>query len=246
MKPYYLAIISLFLSMNLLGQTPFTCDGSFYISLSSGGTSQVYRINIDPVTNNILFNPLTNVTSASVNAIGYRITDNFIYGVRPNTGELYQIDATGNGIVKTTLSFFTSGNNIVAGDITPDGDTLIVVESINGNDVNLRKVELSSGNYNVTTVPLTLQSTGNSPTTRAADISIDPLTGDMYGYDGDRISKYNTATGSVDDVSFPIQSAEVLGALFFDAFGELHGYGRPAGGSSQNTFFNIDKTTPSA
>ena len=206
MKLHYLAIFFLFFSINLFGQTPFTCDGSFYISLSSGGTSQVYAITIDPVTNNVLFNPLANVTNSSVNAIGYRITDNLIYGVRPNTGDLYQIDATGNAILKTTLPFVTSTNNTVAGDITPDGDTLIVIESPDREDASLRKIELSSGNYNITTVPLILQSTGQAPTSRTADISIDPITGEMYGYNNNRILKYNTATGLVDDISFPIQS----------------------------------------
>ena len=243
MKNLYLLTISLFFTANLFSQTPFTCDGSFYLSLTSSGSSQFYRVTIDPVTNNVVFSALANGAGANINAIGYRITDNLIYGVNPSSGNLYQIDATGSSTLKTILPFVSGNNNIVSGDVTPDGDTLVVVYSPGGSDVSLQKIELSSGNYNYTTVPLTLQSSGGAPNFRTADISIDPLTGDMFGYNGDKVLKYNTATGLVDDVTFPSQTPEVLGGLFFDAFGELHAYGRPAGGSSQNTYFDIDKTT---
>jgi gliding motility-associated-like protein len=243
MKPFYF-ILSFVLSVLFLnGQTPFTCDGSFYLSLTNSGSSQVYRVTIDPVTNNVQFSSLTNGTGTSINAIGYRITDNFIYGVDPGLGNFYQIDASGSAVLKSALPFVTGSSQVVAGDMTPDGDTMILVHSPNNQDFSLQKVEMSSGNYTYTTLNLTMQSTGGAPTFRTADIAIDPITGDIYGYNGERILKYNRITGLVDDLTFPIQTVEVLGALFFDAFGELHGYGRPAGGSGQNTYFDINKNT---
>ncbi len=224
-------------------QTPFVCDGSFYLALGTGNGSTIYRVNIDNNTGNVLFNSLGNNTGLNINSIGYRITDNLIYGLHPSNKSLYRIDATGQATIITTITGLLS-QSFIAGDVTPDGDTLIVLGSVNGRDQTMHKIELSSGNYTVTSLNLTAQSSGVAPTVRSADISIDPFTGKIYGFANNRLITYDRVTGNVDDVSFPLSPiANTFGATFFDAFGNLKAYGQAIGGSIQETFFNIDKNT---
>ena len=180
MKQFYITIIFSFTISISFCQTPFVCDGSFYLSLANGGNRQIYKVTIDNVTGNVLFNALPNNAGATVNAMGYRITDNFIYGVNPSTSQLYRVDATGSATLITTLNGIGGSlNSLVAGDMTPDGDTLILLEAVGQADVSLHKIEMSSGNYTISSVSLTAQSTGNTPTYRAADIATDPINGDV-------------------------------------------------------------------
>ncbi|MEL6652468.1 MAG: SprB repeat-containing protein, partial [Bacteroidota bacterium] len=98
--------------------------------------------------------------------------------------------------------------------------------------------------FATTLTNLSLAAGGN--TYFMADITIDPLTGLVYGYDAnaERMVTIDLNTGVIDNQTFPAnQSADIFGALYFDAFGELHGYGRPNTGNTQNSFYDIDKNT---
>ena len=90
--------------IHLAAQTPFICNGDFYLSLNSSGTnSQFIRVVRDPQTSTVVFNTINSNTGAVVNAIGYRVTDNLIYGVNPGSANLYRIDATGQATFLTQL-----------------------------------------------------------------------------------------------------------------------------------------------
>jgi uncharacterized repeat protein (TIGR01451 family) len=226
------------------GQTPFVCNGDFFLSLSSGGgNSQFYRVIRDPQAGTVLFNSLTNGAGTVVNAIGYRITDNFIYGIHPNNGTLYRIDANGQATTLTQLQ----GVSSIAGDVSPDGRYLVVLTKANNFDFQMVKIDLSSPTYATTTINLRSATTGGLPSIRVADLALDPYTGIVYAYDGynRRLVTIDTNTGTVDDNTFPANgSANVIGAMFFDAFGNLFGYGAPIGSTGgQNTLFSIDKST---
>ncbi len=240
-----LLLAGFFILNSLKAQTPFVCDGSFYLALSNGGSSQMYRVTIDNVTGNVLFNPLANNAGVGLNGIGYRITDNFIYGVNPNSRDLYQIDANGQAFFQANLNL-SSAYSYVAGDITPDGDTLILLGATSNpsGDKVLYKVDLSSPSFAATSVNLIAQSTGSAPTFRSADIAIDPTSGVIYGFSGSKLVIYDSNTGVIDDVSFPnVTTTDILGATFFDAFGNLKAYGRTPGNSTQQTFFEVNKNT---
>ena len=81
MKKIFLHIVLMCITVSVFAQTPFVCDGAFYLSLGSGGTTTFYRVTIDNSTGIVLFNALNGSSGANVNGIGYRITDNLIYGV---------------------------------------------------------------------------------------------------------------------------------------------------------------------
>ncbi len=246
---FILFLLGLLLSNLLPAQTPFVCDGSFYLSLSNGGTSQFYRVIRDPASGTISFSSLPNSAGLTINAIGYRVTDNFIYGMDPNSGELYRIDASGIATYLTDIAIIPNNARTYVGEVTPDGQFLVLlIKAGNGQpDYAMVKVDLNSPTYAATLTNLRSQSSNGTaaPNIGTADITIDPITGLVYGYDerNQKLVTVDVNTGLVDDVSFPAnQHADVLGAMFYDAFGNLYGYGRPNGGNSQNTFYTINKT----
>lgn len=237
--------------LSTMAQVPFVCDGDFFLSLGTNGTTTgFYRVQSNPTTGLLTFNGFSpnNNSGAVVNAMGYRVTDNFIYGVDPDGSTLYRIGSDGQAFNIANLNLSTA-YRYVAGDVMPDGSALIVLGSGNQGNGNassiLYRIDLTTGTYGTTLTNLSLQS-GGASNVFTADMTIDPLTGVIFGYDGrdEQLTTIDIATGIIDDQSFPAgQPADIFGALYFDAFGELHGYGRPNGGSGQNTFYDINKNT---
>lgn len=245
-KLLFLFLIFLGFQHLLFAQTPFICDGSFYLSLSNSGTSQFYRVIRDPASGTISFSPLPNNAGANINAIGYRVTDNLIYGIS-NNDRLYRIDATGVGTYLDDISVIPNGNRTYVGEVTPDGDFLVVlIKNNQGRDYAMVKIDLTNPLYPATVITLTSPTGGPVLPFATADITIDPITGVVYGYDAQdrRLLTIDLNTGAVDNSTFPSnQGAAIIGAMFYDAFGNLYGYGQPTQGTVQNTFFAINKNT---
>ncbi|MEM7368958.1 MAG: gliding motility-associated C-terminal domain-containing protein [Bacteroidota bacterium] len=238
--------------MTLWAQVPFVCDGDFYLSLTPSGQGSVstfYRLTVDP-TNAVAFSIFPNAPlGVPLNAIGYRSTDNLIYGMYSSSHGLVQIDSTGTETLLAFLTGINSSQTIISGDMKPDGNEFVLLARENGADKQLVKVDMNDPTYGTTSIPLVTASSGNTaaPTSTCADMAFDPTSGILYGYYGGNVQQLITIdiqTGVVDDVSFPPgQIGSILGSMFFDAFGDLYSYGRPSNGSLQNTLFSINKTT---
>ena len=238
----FLVVLLIFLCSipAVTGQEPFICEGNFYLALGSGfSNSTVYEVEIDPNSGDAVFNSLAFTDSgADLNALGYRSTDNFIYGVNPFSLQLYRVDATGlaynlgalSGDIDLSLFY-------IAGDITPDGNTLVMIGSRAGIDVAMVFVDLTSPDYPVTSMAL------SGLTVNCADISFDPISGTLYGFDGisHRLVTYDVNTGVIAS-NFPVSNvALMMGGIFFDAFGNLYGYGARPNDNGQRGFFTVDK-----
>jgi gliding motility-associated-like protein len=244
MKKLQCVITFCFMLFWSAAQTPFICEGDFYLVLAPNNVSTAYEVEIDPNTNNVLFNPLSGGDAGVlINSIGFRSSDNFIYGINTQSNNLYQLDATGAANFITALSL-NSTLGYPSGDITPDGSTLVLLGNTGGGigvSRELAFVNLESGNYEVNSVSLT----GNSVV--CFDIAFDPTDGQLYGFDatGNRLILFNTVSGNVS-TPFPASgNSDSMGSLFFDAFGNLFGYGSPSGTATadQNTLFSLNKNT---
>jgi gliding motility-associated-like protein len=220
-------------------QTPFVCKGQYYLSLtkSSSTPSQLYRILIDDSGTSISLDTISNDLTAVVNAMGYRITDNFIYGMDPYAATLSRIGSDGlafplgkpKGIPDTPIYF--------AGDVTPDGRFLLLI-GLGSGTPQIVKVDLEDAEYSCTFVPLLDNSVS------IVDIAFDPFSGELYGHDfrNDRLVIIDPNTGAVNSNFVKVPQVDQLGALFFDSFGNLYGYGS-YGTSSQDKFVGINKRT---
>lgn len=239
MYRFIVAISICFSFASLKAQTPFTCEGQTYMTLTNGITSDLVQVVFDQQTGDVNLASIFDDLQIVINAVGYRNVDNLIYGINPANYTLYQIDADGQVASLTTLPLELSLNYLGA-DVTEDGRFLVIVggtqEITNGRDWQLAKVDLSDPSYPVTVVPL------SGPNTRMLDIAYDPLTGILYGFDSsnNRLVIVDDETGVISTPFPPSTLLESAGALFFNAFGDLFAYGSPDG-FEQNTLIRINK-----
>lgn len=236
---YFAFSILLFMSIYSYAQVPFQCKGQYYASLSPSlhGPSDLYEVKIDPATNLAVFDPIKINVGKNVNAIGYRSSDNLIYGVDPDEFFLYRLDANGDVFLLKQLPL-TNGLEYFAGDISPDGRFLILIGGggFTGLDSEIVKVDLESTNFDISRVLITAN-------TRIFDIAFDPEDGTLFGLDSNskRLVKINSDSGNID-IGFPQQPmVNSIGALFFDTFGNLFAYGGVVNQANQDKLFEINK-----
>ncbi len=250
---YSILGLFLFFSIKLHSQTAFTCQGQFFVSLSSNNTTNLNQIDVDPITNNVTFTNL-GTTFFTYNGIGYRSTDNFIYGMHPDNENFFRINPNGNATQLTNLNTINTNERYFAADITPNGDFYVATgalqQAFGGQPtVSLITVDMVNPGWATTQIPLTLQSTGNVNTiARLADIAFDPITGILYSFDNinTKIVTIDMNTGVMDDVSLPpAPGVNFLSSLFFDVAGNLWGYGS-TNGNTANDLFILNKNTGAA
>ena len=237
----------------LVGQEPFDCDGNYYLILRDDPTQQskLFRVENRQDLSGIIFEEVgPDSAGLYLNSIGYRRTDNFIYGIDPENFDLYKIDNKGIGFYLDDLEELDTLNSYIAGDISLDGNHLIIIERerINNTrqDVALNFIDLTDPEFSIDRVLITDEE-GETPIIRSGDVAIHPFTGLMYGYNDveKKLITFELETGIVNSEDFITAEDQprTLGALFFDEFGRLLGYGRHPDSLRQNTLYQIDINT---
>ena len=222
-------------------QVPFTCENQFFVTLSSTPPS-LNEVVIDPQTGNAVFQSINSNTVISVNAAGYRSTDNYIYSIDPDNLRLVRLDRNGNAQVLAVLPL-TPLMSYFAGDITPDGKYLVLIGTrfyTNGTATasEIVRIDLESPTYELEKQTINVNA-------QIFDIAFHPHTDVLYGYDSfqQRLAIINPFTGSI---TFPVPPTNVpvlSGSLFFDAYGNLFAYGSPTPFQEQNSLYRIDPMT---
>ena len=232
-------IILLLWSYGVYGQQPFTCKGQYYLSLTKGGSnsSGLYEVKISTDGQQVYLDTISSSIGLVLNAMGYRITDNFIYGMDPNSARLRKIGSDGLALDLGLPKDIPPAPLYYAGDVTPDGRYLLLI-GLGGTTAQIIKVDLEDPLFQCTFVPMQDNTVG------IVDIAFDPFTGIMYGHDlrNKRIVIVNPETGAVNTNFLRQPQVDQLGALFFDSFGNLYGYGT-YGNFDQDKFVSINKTT---
>lgn len=211
-------------------QEPFVCDGSLFITIDQ----QMYRMEIDLENADFSFLPLPHSSGVNLNAIGYRNTDNYIYGVADHLiyYTLCRIDASGKATILDTLDL---DQNLIlpAGTVTDDGRYLIVMDvwtdSLAEARNNLLFIDLESPDYELTSYTVE-NLVGQRKNVFSADLVFDPLQRNLIGFDvyQKRLFRLNLDSNNFDFTGF-LQADNVGGsipALFFDPFSQLYGYER--------------------
>ena len=107
-------------SVNAYSQVPFECNDHFYQSFNPTGT-QLMVLDYNVLTNTFVVSP--NSFVGNVSAVGYRITDNFAYGINMSGGiTLVQISADGSAIDLGPIAGLPGNvTNYPGGDFGADG-----------------------------------------------------------------------------------------------------------------------------
>jgi CHU_C Type IX secretion signal domain len=228
---FYAAILSAVVG---LCQAPFDRTGQVF--LASQFNNYVVEMIVNPsnfVPDFVATYPLPNTV---VDAIGFRKTDNLIYGINPYNNHLITVGSDG---ISLDMGALPLDNSLfyLAGDVSPDGKELISIGS-NGtpNDVHIARTNLESSSFSTVFVPIINASF-------MADIAIDPYTGQIYGFDSTNrnMVKIDATTGAIT-ILHQIDNDNDITGLYFDSFGQLHGYGRAVLGIVDGVF-DIDKVT---
>ncbi len=242
-----LIILSFCLTRSILFSQAFQCPGEFILAVSpNADSSRFYTIEINEEQGGFIsFDEFSEKPGPYLNALGYRRSDNYIYGIAPNTHDLYRLDASGNTTFLHHFDNFDETKNYNAGAVTPDSKYLVVLSG-KASSAPLRSeklilIDLESPDYNTTFTPIT---TLSGEDVYSLDISFDPISGDLYGYDGikGRLLTIQLYSAQVDDEAFPATGIiNTMAALFFDAFGNLYGYAKHLGQAGIKAFYQISK-----
>ncbi len=235
-------IVAMIMNIVLLGQAP-NCTGDYFLSVALGEVYGFYKIQISPLDNDITFNSLgTSNTNIFVNSVGFRSTDNFIYGLTKDN-ELCRINALGEVTVLTIVTGLDPDFGYFAGDVSPDGQYLFLLGTGGSQNSTSVLARINLDDYSTESANLPLPP---GTALSISDLVFDPETNDVYAFDGNanRLLKLNSNTGSIDENLYPsTDAADAMAAIFIDAFGDLYGYGRQPSDDLSNTFFKINKTT---
>jgi hypothetical protein len=225
-------------------QTPFGCDGSFFVSYSGNGNTDLDSLYFTGNTlNRTVYNSNPNVT---FNAIGINPLDGFMYAMQSNNNLLKIGRGNTAGAVTSlgAVASFTNGPSY-AGCFDADGTYYFTNYSGSTRLYNMASNRLVNGNgANARTpngsVQLNTNGTNSSIGTFLVDIAIDPTTGQMYGRgDNGRLYVINKSTGACTLLPNVSSNIDVYG-LFFGENGTLYGYGTSG---NSGVLYSINKTT---
>jgi hypothetical protein len=198
------------------GQTPFACSSPLgYITAVNAGSVSAYAVNLANGTGTL---QAANFYTGDINAIGYNVTDNFIWGKVTGASSVVRM-----GSNWTTTVFSVSGlptGVINVGDVSAAG--VLYMTSGNFTGVFTRvDVNPASATYlqQLSTVP--------ANTTGYADIAFSPMDGNIYTVQTNlNLLRINPTTGAVTNIGAlsggGIAAAGSFGGVFFDAAGILY------------------------
>ena len=129
MKKLIFTLLSI-ISCTIFAQEKFTCTNNSILYQVKGAdiTSQSFiSFNNQNQSNDII----NNNVPGSINAIGYNIEDDYIYGIELNTNNLYRLDATGTKTFIATISGLPANTAYVTGDFDFDGNLYVTGGSLN-------------------------------------------------------------------------------------------------------------------
>jgi len=201
--------------MSIKAQTPYTCEGQVWLIDQDNNDLLQMKIGSN---NGIALTEVKDNLGEQIFALGFRTTDQMLYGINAVNGQLYRIDATGSIEIIAQANVDLS-LDYLAGEVTPNGREFIIIGSMTGIDQKLVSINLASGNYEVTEIELENE-------TATVDIGFDPIDGTMYGFDAISRSFYTQALNSPNINSFaPIFFEHNVSGFYFDAFGKMYGLG---------------------
>lgn len=227
----------------LISQAPFDCNGRIYRVVEKQGGTSFQEISINYEEQDIEFSDLAFFRAKKINGIGYRTTDNLIYGVI--LGKDYELCIIDSNYELFTIKPLPLPNDLlfVSGDISPN-DRFLVLLGFSPNEPGnlLALVDLESPDYQTRLIPVAIQ--GDVTSVKCADIAFHPTSKQLFGYDHAqrRIISIDINNRNIDANSFPtndVVSGNVP-CLFFDAFGTLMGIGNELEVFSNRSWFQFN------
>jgi gliding motility-associated-like protein len=224
-------VIACLLAGGLAAQVPFKSTGQVFAVIKN--TNELHVFTVQAGYNSSTTIPVGPLPAGGLDAVGFRRTDRFLYGIGRSDNHLYRI---GEGAVASDLGAIGLDNNLryLAGDVTPDGRYLLAAGStVLGNVVQLVRIDLTDPAFGVSVTPL-------SGVGHLSDLATEPSTGQIYGYDMQfsRLIRINPVNNTVTPFGLT-GPGHMMQGVYFDAFGDLYAVGSTLYGVVQG-FFQYD------
>lgn len=221
-------------ALSSFAQTPFQRTGQVFQILADN--NELQEFSVLPSANNTSGITLGPLPPGGFDAMGYRRTDNLLYGIGSANNHVYKVgqnadfqDLGAAGLFNTLF--------YLAGDVSADGRYLYSIGSnAAGTDVHLAKTDLESA-------ALTTQFFTIAGSWHLSDIAYDPNSDILYGFDQLqlRMVTINPNSGAITPLQ-NISPGNSIQGLYFDAFGDLYGIGSTLSGIVGG-YFRVDKST---
>ncbi|OBX25050.1 DUF6923 family protein [Gelidibacter algens] len=204
-------------------RAPYNCESGLVYILTNDGSSNgnvtgLYTYNLATNTQTLIKNPLIPSSSSSqfINAIGYNILDNYLYGILQGTNQVVKMDDAGTLEFLTITGDFKLGS-YAAGDIDKNG-VLFVYGENKFISINLNP---SASNYLVANTLLSYSTTVN-------DIAFSPIDDNVYMMTSNssrRLLRYNVTSNTVTDLGaisgLASEGSNSFGTAFMDSMGNM-------------------------
>lgn len=222
-------------------QQPFQCDDRLFLTtaLEENDPVGIFQLTVADGGSPI-YNSLTSNTGVRLNAIGYSM-DNFIYGIDPETYTVYRVDANGQATALGVPPNLDTSYTYVAGTVSPDGTRMVLSgrSKETGLDKEFVSIRILPPDLVINQTPVIAD-----PAVRLEDIAFDPIFGLIVGFDSKNKQLVSLSWPGGDTNGFGysvLSSVHRVEALFFDAAGELYGFGSMGSSEKQSIFFHLNR-----
>ena len=204
---------------------PFNCDDGLAFILTNTGTNQndyvtgLYTLNLATNVQNLVKYPLIDESEGPhrfINAIGYNIKDNYLYGLLQFTNKIVRIDSAGDIEYFDITGSFTPGY-YSSGDIDEDGTLYLY----NGSKFVSISLDPANTNY------LVAEDLANY-TAAVHDLAYNNLDHNLYMVTSSlspKLLRYDITTSTVTDLGeitgLEAETTSSFGTAFMDSTGNL-------------------------
>ena len=231
MKTKIYTLLLLFLNLNIVVAQEFTCTENsilYQVKGTETSTSDQKFVKYNPSQANFEdINSSNPIMSGSVNAIGYNVLDNYIYGIDLRTSHLMRLDANGNKtLIRHTLPGLPKDTNYVTGDCDINGNLYVTNAELNV----VYKINIQ----NEIAIPISF-----NQSSMCYDFCFNPTNELFYGITSTGVLReFNMATGlSNDDYGTPTPTDGITVKNHFYQTTKKYVYGAAYADSNGSMYF---------
>ncbi len=231
MKKVFLVSTFMLISCLQAGE-PFTCNSNSYLFTSDQTASETGVFNIG--MNNARVDFIKTFGDSHINATGYNVKDNYIYGWEYGEGDNYstydphlvKIDANFN-VERVNLIGTLPKTRFYLGDIDKNGIFYLANRHQPDQYANvLQEIQRVDLNTHIVLPKLTLDYT-DATEIKASDFAINPMDNQLYtvNANNNQLVRINTSTGKVEELGNVGNIGNTYSVInFFDKYGNFYFY----------------------
>jgi len=205
--------------------TPFNCaSGLSYIltnptTNANGNVTSFYSFNLSDGSSTLIKAGILPEPNRFLNAFGYNVIDNFLYGYRYNTNQIVRLGSNGEIQLLTVAGLSTSGS-YATGDVSSSGILYLYGSG------SVVAVDLNPSSPNYLVAQTRLSGAGANALNGLNDWTISPIDGKIYGMTTAKVLvSYDPATNTVATIG-PVSGLDgqsgSFGTAFMDSMGNMY------------------------